>query len=293
MSIEPFPTLYEYEPIFETMKKLILVAAMVLPLLVMAQRRPKIKGNRTVTEVRDELPPFNAIELNDDLDIRLKKSFGEGYEIVADDNLIDILKFEIVDSTLVISSYYTVTTKKQFDITIKYKDLKAITVRDGKIKGEDEIAADALYLNVFGPASLEVRANAFTIDLAMENTSKGEFWMDVDSLNVSLRNRSDANIYVAGGTSKVTLQDNGAVTMEGTTEDLELIAGSNTKFKGEKFESGNAKVQVDMAAVARVKALKTFELASRDNAKTFLYGDPQIAVSEFMDTSQLVKKKSD
>ncbi len=56
------------------MKRIIVLFIVFLPLLSWAQRKPKIKGNRQVTEVREELPPFNAIELNDNLDIELKKS---------------------------------------------------------------------------------------------------------------------------------------------------------------------------------------------------------------------------
>ncbi|HCO83723.1 MAG TPA: DUF2807 domain-containing protein, partial [Arenibacter sp.] len=36
--------------------------------LVYSQRKPKIKGNRNVIEVRETLPPFNAVQLDDDLD---------------------------------------------------------------------------------------------------------------------------------------------------------------------------------------------------------------------------------
>ncbi|MEL6306280.1 MAG: DUF2807 domain-containing protein, partial [Bacteroidota bacterium] len=85
------------------MKTSYLLLVLLLPLVTFSQRKPKIKGSRVVTEVKEELPPFNAIQLNSDMDITLKKSFGPGYTIVADDNLIDIYKFKVEDSTLVIS----------------------------------------------------------------------------------------------------------------------------------------------------------------------------------------------
>jgi len=46
--------------------------------VVYSQRKPKIKGNKNVIEVRETLPPFNAIELNDDLDIVLQAASTEG-----------------------------------------------------------------------------------------------------------------------------------------------------------------------------------------------------------------------
>ena len=100
------------------MKRFILAFLLSIPFVLIAQRRPKIKGNRSVIEVTQELPPFNALELVDNLEVTLKKSFGEEVSITADDNLVDFLKFEVVDSTLVISSFYDIVSKKKLDITM-------------------------------------------------------------------------------------------------------------------------------------------------------------------------------
>ncbi|MEX0361433.1 MAG: DUF2807 domain-containing protein, partial [Allomuricauda sp.] len=102
------------------LKNLAIVLLLLFNLTAFAQRKPKIKGSRIVTEVNGELPMFNAVQLNDDLNIVLKKSFGPGYKIEADDNLIDILKFNVVDGTLIISSFYDITSKKKLDITIEF-----------------------------------------------------------------------------------------------------------------------------------------------------------------------------
>lgn len=40
------------------MKRIIVIGLAFLPLLIWSQRKPKIKGNRQVTEVREELPPI-------------------------------------------------------------------------------------------------------------------------------------------------------------------------------------------------------------------------------------------
>ena len=56
------------------MKNIIIYSLILIPMLAISQRKPKIKGSRIVTEVNEELPAFNAIQLNDDLDIVLKKS---------------------------------------------------------------------------------------------------------------------------------------------------------------------------------------------------------------------------
>ncbi|WP_350284943.1 DUF2807 domain-containing protein [uncultured Croceitalea sp.] len=273
------------------MKRILIFMAICLPLLTVAQRKPKIKGNREVTEVREELPPFNAIELNDNLEIQLKKSFGEGYEITADDNLVDILKFKVEDSTLVISSFYTVTAKKQFDITVNYRELKAITMRDGKITTPDIISADKLFVNVFGPAKINIKASAFVADLNMEDTSVGDFNFDVDSLNVNLRHKADATLYSATGANIVELADNANLTIDGTTDKLKLTTLNSAKFKGEKLQAANAAVRTEESGFVRLYATKELELYSSGDSRIHLYGEPRISILDFLDTSQLIKKQ--
>lgn len=272
-------------------KKLSILLAICIPILAIAQRKPKIKGNRSVIEVREELPAFNSIALNDNLNIQLRKSLREGYEIVADDNLIDVLKFQVEDSTLIISSFYNITAKKKLEVTVNYKELKEITQRDGKITLLDVLAADHLHLNIFGSSKLELKANAFIASLTMEDNSKADLNLDVDSLNVNLKQRSDAKIYAVSGTKNIELLDTASLDMEGTTDTLNLRMYNNTKFTGQKMESGVANVQMEESASARVNAFKTIELNSRGNGKTYLYGPARITILEFLDTSQLLKKK--
>ncbi|MBT8283473.1 MAG: DUF2807 domain-containing protein, partial [Muriicola sp.] len=90
---------------------------------IQAQRKPKIKGNREVTEVIKSLPSFSSIEIRDDLDIVLKRAPEESYRITADDNLVDVLKFEVENGVLVVSSFYQITAKKELSIEISYAQL--------------------------------------------------------------------------------------------------------------------------------------------------------------------------
>ncbi len=274
------------------MRNAIILLIICFPIVIKAQRKPKIKGNRQVTEVREELTSFNAIELNDNLELTLKKSFGEGYEILADDNLIDILKFKVIDSTLVVSAFYEVTSKKKLEITINYKELKAITLRDGKITGEDIINADEIYLNVFGPSKIDIKANAFVGHVNMEDNSVGDFNLDIDSLNINMKHKSDARLYAVTGAKNITLLNTSSLTIEGTTDSLQLKMLNNTKFKGEKLQTGGAALELEESALARVYVTRDLELQSRGDSKTYLYGDPRISILQFLDTSQLIKKEN-
>ncbi len=272
------------------MRKIVLFSLMLIPMLALSQRKPKIKGSRIVTEVNEELPAFNAIQLNDDLDIVLKKSFGPGYQVIADDNLIDILKFKVEDSTLVITSFYTVTSKKKFDITINYTELKAITAKEGSITSKEMINSDELFVDGFANTRLTLQASASIMDINLEDTSKSEFNVDVDSLNVSLNKRAEAYIYAVTDASLVNVDGNASFTFEGTADRMQLEVNGNAKFKGERMEAGSVIAKLQNSANVRINSFRDFELYSKGNARTQLYGNPQINIMEFVDTSQLIKK---
>ena len=273
------------------MKRLAIVFVIILPVLAFSQRKPKIKGNRSVTEVSETLPPFNAIELKDDLEIGLRKSFGEGYRIVADDNLVDVLKFEVVDGTLIISSYYDIVSKKKLEIIVEFVELNAITLQTGKLIGMDTISAETFYANTFGNSDLDVAIDAFVVSLTAEDNSRTAMKLDVDSLNIIQRHRSNAEIYSVSGTNQIELYDNGDLTLEGTTEEMSATLMGNTKMKAQKQQAATVKLMADENSMVRVQATKMLQLSAMGDSKIYLYGNPQITINAFMDTPQLIKKE--
>ena len=275
------------------MKTSYLLLALLLPVIVFSQRKPKIKGSRVVTEVKQELPPFNAIQLNSDMDITLKKSFGPGYTIIADDNLIDIYKFKVEDSTLVISSFYDVSSKKQLEITVEYVELTALSVKEGSVVSKEQITTDALFVDAFGASRLDLQVNAAVADINLEDNTKADFNLDVDSLNVRLAKRAESYMYAVTESNTVSLETNSSLTLQGTSDRMALEVAGNSKYKGEKMEAGSVQVMMDNEAQVRLYAFRELVLSSKGNARMLLYGNPKITIEEFLNTSQLLKKDSD
>lgn len=273
------------------MKNTVLLFALVFCFQAFAQRKPKIKGNKNVVEVREELPPFNAIELNDDLEIFLEKSSSEACVINADDNLIDVLKFKVVDSTLIITSFYKITAKKKLDIKINYQELNAITVRDGKINMKDVISSDVLNVQTFGSARLVLNANADLMNIEMEGISSGDFNIVSDSLNITMKDRTDAGIYAVSETSVISMHKNASAKVEGNTDELLVNLNENSSLKAETFDAESVFSVLKGSSTARIYARTNFQLNSSGSSKTMLYGDAKIEILEFLDTSQLHKEK--
>lgn len=274
------------------MKKVVFLLLIFTCVYSYSQRKPKIKGNKNVVEVREDLPAFHAIQLNDDLEIVLQKASNEGYTLEADDNLIDVLKFKVTDSTLIITSFYKITSKKKLNIVVYYTELDKLTMRNGEISMKDVISSDRLTVNTSGTARLELNATADIIDINMEGISSGDFNVASDSLNLTLKDRIDAKIYATGEKNTIYMYKNASAKLEGTTDFLTAKLYGNSNLKAEKLESNTALVVSEDSPNARVNVLEDFQLSSRGSSKTSLYGNPKITILDFLDTSQLDKENN-
>lgn len=273
------------------MKKLVILFLLLVHVGVVAQRKPKIKGNRTVTEVKEELPAFNAIELKDDLEIELVKAPIEGYKIVADDNLLDVLKFKVEDSTLYISSFYKIQSRKKLEITVYYADLVQLVQKDGKLVSKESVKSDVLNIEVLGSARMEVNASAALIRLQMDEKSSGDFNFAADSLHVNMIDRADAKIYAVGQSSYIQLSSNASASMEGSVDNVQLESLDNTDFKAERYEAKVIKAKLENSSSAHLRAMEELELTTNGSSKAYIYANPKITIVEFLDTSELIKRK--
>ncbi len=265
--------------------------ALVIGFYGFAQRKPKIKGNRNVVESREALPAFNAIELNDDLDITLRNSSEHGYQITADENLINVFKFKVADSILSISSFYKVTSMKTLNIVIDCDELSSVHLREGKIESEDNFSSDAFTIRQTGTSRLMMNINAGIIDLNMEGISSGELNLQTDSLLINLKDRSDVRIYALNRSTSIDMVQNASATMEGATEQFRVNLFADAKLKAEKFEAGSVTINLQESPRAEIFARDNLDLSSQGSSQTFLFGNPKITISEFLNKSELHKEE--
>ncbi|WP_300026191.1 DUF2807 domain-containing protein [uncultured Maribacter sp.] len=270
----------------------LLITVLVISINGYTQRKPKIKGNKNVIEVREDLEPFNAIELVDDLDIVIQKATSEGYALELDDNLVDVLKFRVDNGTLKISSFYNITGKKKLEITIFFQELNSIKMMNGKISMKDVISTDRLEVQTYGTSRLELNATADIMDISMEEISSGDFNLASDSLNLTLKDRIDVKLYTTGASNNIYMYKNASAKVEGTSEYLMTKLYGNTSLKASDLQANHVLVVAEDSPDIEIRALNTLQLSSKGSARTKLYGDAEITILDFMDTSRLEKERN-
>ena len=109
----------------------ILLVTLLVTSFSFGQKKEKIKGSKIVTVAVKELNSFENIEVSDNFEVFLVKGTKPSIEIEADDNLHEIINFEVTGNTLKINTVKEPFSYKKFAVRINYSnDLQLITARN-------------------------------------------------------------------------------------------------------------------------------------------------------------------
>lgn len=273
-------------------RQLLLFFMLLVGCMVYSQRKPKIKGNRNVIEVREALAPFNAVQLDDDLDINLQAGTTGEYIIEADDNLIDILKFEVENETLIISSYYKVTSKKKLNITVNFSELFRIDANEGNVVVSNRFSTEYLEVNTKGSGRVEIDVDADAMAITMNDNSQGNFKVDSDSLTIRLAENADLRLFGVMENTVLYMQRNSRADLEGFTNVFQFQLLDNSDLKAKRLEANAVQANLEGNASAEVLSTATVDLNSKGSSKTYVFGDSKINLLDFLDTSELYRRKN-
>lgn len=275
------------------MKNLLLVLTLSMVTFSYAQRKPKIKGSREVVSLVKELPAFNAVVLKDDLEVTFVPASSAGYRLNADDNLIDVLKFSVADSTLTISSFYDITGKKKLEIEVNYEHLDLVRVQAGEAIFNTVLTTDQLDIEVLDDARIEMNSRASLVNLSMLGSSKGSFNIEADSLQIIAEDKIDADIYMAAKRTTVKLRGNADIELEGSADTASIALFDKSRVKAEKCVMLQASATLVGSSDLFVNVADVFTLSTRDDAKVEFLGNASINLTEFLGKSSIKRNQSE
>jgi len=259
---------------------------------VKAQKKPKIKGNRIVAPYNASLDAFHTIILNEDLKMSVVAADSSSVAILADDNLPPIFKFQVTDSVLTISTYYTITASKQLDITLFTPSLDSISM----VAGEIGITLDPRFKSVnayaSGGTNLSVAGSTTHFSLHLDKKAFAVINGVFDVLSLKMKDRAAATIYAdISENAQLQLSDRAGVKWGGTTAHLSAALLDNTNLDALELEATEAVVNASGRARTELYVISHLTYFAKDESQLDLYGLPKIDLLEFSGTSQLRKKR--
>ncbi len=258
-----------------------------------AQKKEKIKGDRNVTVSEAKINSFNRLVVGEDFEIDLIEGTEAEIFIEADDNLHDVIKFNVADSTLYFSTDKNITTFKKMNIKVTYTNtLKQIeTSENGQVSSLTSIDLDELTLVHSGSSKAYLNIKAPMFKLINNDKAKLKLNVTTDNATFELNDNSKVEALIEGNNLQVDLLQRANAKIEGDLSKLEIVADNNSVFNGRHLSSEEVIVECDLNSKAYVNSVGQLSLSSKGNSEVFIYNFPAITITAFEGTSKLHKKE--
>ncbi|WP_240622641.1 GIN domain-containing protein [Flavobacterium crocinum] len=257
-----------------------------------AQKREKIKGSKIVTTSIKEVGSFDAIEVDDNLEVYLEQGEKNEIKIEADDNLHDIIGMDLREKTLRLYTNKESTIFKKLSVKVTYtKSLnKVITKNEAIVYAIQELQLDNITMNCLDFSKLYLNVNAKKFTLIADDKSKTELNLKAEDGSLQLSKNATVKTLVSAIKFKCDLYQRANAAIEGIAEKATIRLDNNSVFTGTKFTLKDANVTAENYAVGSVLVETTLSLAVGDKAEISLLGSPAITLTRFSEEAKLFKK---
>lgn len=286
--------LYLSKSNLELMKKstALLLLLLFVTTFTFAQRREKIKGSKVVTTSVKEVGSFDAIEVDDNLEVYLEQGEKNEIKIEADDNLHDIIGMDLREKTLRLYTNKESSIFKKLSVKVTYtKSLnKVITKNEAIVYAIQELQLDDITMNCVDFSKLFLNVNAKKFTLIADDKSKTELNLKAEDGSLQLSKNATVKTLVSAIKFKCDLYQKSTAAIEGIAEKATIRLDNNSVFTGAKFTLKDANVTAENYAVGTILAETTLSLALGDKAELSLFGNPTIQLTRFSEEAKLFKK---
>lgn len=270
----------------------ILLVALIVTSFSFGQKKEKIKGSKIVTVAVKELNSFENIEVNDNFEVFLVKSTKPSIEIEADDNLHEIINFEVTGNTLKINTVKEPFSYKKFAVRINYSnDLQLITARNEvEIKALADIELDKITIKNYNNSKsfLNVKSNYFA--LILDDKAEAEINVKAESTSLELSKNSELKALIASPELKLDMYQKSTATIEGTATIAKMRLDNNSHLNAPNLVIGTLEVETDGYTKCEVNVSSAITIVAAGKSQIELWGEQKITIKKFANNTTLYKK---
>lgn len=276
------------------MKKAVLVViAVLVSTISFGQKKPKIKGDKNVNIVSKVIiEDFNAIEIDDALEVEIKQGEENNYTLTADANLQDIVQFSVKDSILKIYTVNRITSSKKLEISLGVKEVQHIILKnDAKIESQGRLDSEGvMYITAYNSSKFELDVKADDVIVTMQRNAGGKLKARSVNTTIVMNDRTDLKASVQADKTRVTLTKSAQLTLNGDSDFAAFNLKDSSELDAKKMKVSNADLYTSNNSDVYVYAGKNLELYAQGKSNIYVYGDPKLEVKGLTDKSKIIKK---
>jgi len=275
------------------MKKILLVLVAMLFMAPTIIAQEKIKGDRNVTIKQTFIDDFETIVVDGDFSIEIVFNSKPSVQVEADDNLHDVIQFDVVEGVLTFVETTRISSKKKLNITVNYSSsLQNIETKgDGEIRSLTSMELGDATLTTSDNSRAYLNINAKNFIYKSSGKAKTRLNLNADSTKVELNDNSKLDGLINSKVADFDLYLRADASIEGTASNSIIRLGNSTNFNGSKFDAQTVDVSLEDNSDLTIAVSKTITIAASGDSEIYLYGNPEITITKFGDTAKLQKKK--
>jgi len=259
----------------------------------------KIKGNKNFTTIETKIDDFTMLRFGDKFEIELIKSEEASVEIETDENLHDVIKFSVKDSMLTFRTTSKIQSSKRLNITVRFTESlrKIETNGDAEVSAVSTIENDDLELRIndYSKAFLNVKNNTFKLINNNRSTfgisSKSKLNIESNMVTLELNENSKTEALIESDSLRVDMYQSAYAKVEGDVDHMNLTTINSSDFSAKNLTANTCEVITEDSSDATIQVLNNLIIETTDSSEIYLYGDPEITIKAFKDTSTLHKKE--
>lgn len=257
-----------------------------------AQESERIKGDRNLTINQTYVDGFKKVVIGEDFKVELFYNKKPSVEIETDDNLHQYINIEVVDSILNIKTTGDIRPKK-LDVKINYGDgFSDIEVRqNGEVRSLTSLELKDASLKTSGSARAYLNIKADNFNFSSSDKTKIKLNVTANNVEAVIGDNTKLDALVNATDVKMDLYQRANVDIEGVTDSLRIRTDNNAQFNGKNFTAKSCRVVAEMASDVYVEVMEAIDIETSGSSEIYLYGEPKITISRFLDTAKLQKKE--
>lgn len=262
--------------------------------IAIAQKKEKIKGSKIVTVSVKEIPTFENIEINDNFEVFLVKGEKASLEIEADDNLHEIINYEVAGGTLKITALREAIGAKKFALRINYtSELKLITAKnESSIHALANLELENITVKNYDNSRsfLNVKANYFA--LVLNDKAEAEINVKADNTSLELSKNAELKGLVTSPEFKLDMYQKSQADIEGNVNNAKIRLDNYATLTSKKLVIATLDLTAESYAKCAVNVTTDFVLVASGKTEIELLGEPKIQINKFANSTTLFKKEN-
>lgn len=274
------------------MRKIITLTLLFLSVASFAQKKEKVKGSKVVKLEQKQVENFESIEVEDNLEVFLVKGDECGFEVEADDNLIEFVEYKLTGKNLRVSTSRDISSYKKLSVRITYNDkLNMVIAKDEtNVTALSDVTVDNVTFKSYDYAKLFLNAKTKNFTLMANDKSKVELNLKSQKTAIDLSKSAYVKALISTGEMRFDMYQKSSADIEGDVLDLKLRLDNTCDFTGKKLTAKTALIETTAYAKTSINVSTNATIDASGNSEIELFGEPKIEMKRFTESAMIKKR---